>query len=198
MDNTIGEGEITPGAVGQPTETTSHWRPTTPSTTTTTVETPREPLPPLSGYYKIVCYFTNWAWYRRGIGKYTPEDIDADLCTHIVYGFAVLDYENLIIKAHDSWADYDNSKVNAAESMIVLERLILGFYERVVEYKKKGKKVSLALGGWNDSQGDKYSRLVNNPASRSKFIKHALEFLEKYDFDGLDLDWEYPKCWQVP
>ena len=67
----------------------------------------------------------------------------------------------------------------------------------MVEYKKKGKKVSLALGGWNDSQGDKYSRLVNNPASRSKFIKHALEFLEKYDFDGLDLDWEYPKCWQV-
>lgn len=58
-------------------------------------------------------------------------------------------------------------------------------------------KVSLALGGWNDSQGDKYSRLVNNPAARARFVKHALEFLEKYGFDGLDLDWEYPKCWQV-
>ena len=117
MDNTIDGGEITPVVVGQ-TETTSQWRPTTTSattTTTTTVETPREPLPPLSGYFKIVCYFTNWAWYRRGIGKYTPEDIDADLCTHIVYGFAVLDYENLIIKAHDSWADYDNSKMHVAE-----------------------------------------------------------------------------------
>lgn len=63
-----------------------------------------------SGYFKIVCYFTNWAWYRKGIAKYVPEDIDANLCTHIVYGFAVLDYENLIIKAHDSWADFDNSK----------------------------------------------------------------------------------------
>lgn len=57
--------------------------------------------------------------------------------------------------------------------------------------------MSLALGGWNDSQGDKYSRLANNPAARARFIKHVLEFLEKYDFDGLDLDWEYPKCWQV-
>lgn len=75
--------------------------------------------------------------------------------------------------------------------------IVLEFYERVTAYKKKGLKVSLALGGWNDSQGDKYSRLVNNPAARARFIKHALGFLEKYDFDGLDLDWEYPKCWQV-
>lgn len=71
------------------------------------------------------------------------------------------------------------------------------FYERVVAYKKKGVKVSLAIGGWNDSQGDKYSRLVNNPAARARFITHVIEFLQKYDFDGLDLDWEYPKCWQV-
>lgn len=55
----------------------------------------------------------------------------------------------------------------------------------------------MALGGWNDSAGDKYSRLVTSPASRAAFIEHAVEFLKKYDFDGLDLDWEYPKCWQV-
>jgi chitinase len=63
----------------------------------------------------MVCYFTNWAWYRPGIGKYLPEAIDERLCTHIVYGFAVLDYENLIVKAHDSWADYDNSKYKGIE-----------------------------------------------------------------------------------
>jgi chitinase len=71
------------------------------------------------------------------------------------------------------------------------------FYERVVAYKKKGLKVTLALGGWNDSAGDKYSRLVNSPSARRRFVKHVIEFLEKHGFDGLDLDWEYPKCWQV-
>lgn len=88
------------------------WTPstTTTTTTTTTMATTTVQPDPLSGYFKIVCYFTNWAWYRRGLGKYTPEHIDANMCTHIVYGFAVLDYENLVVKAHDSWADYDNSK----------------------------------------------------------------------------------------
>lgn len=59
---------------------------------------PRPPVKPFSGDYKLVCYFTNWAWYRKGIGRYTPDDIDPRLCTHIVYGFAVLDYSELTIR----------------------------------------------------------------------------------------------------
>ena len=149
----------------------------------TTPRVPIEPVPlqgPLSGDYKIVCYFTNWAWYRQGSGKYRPEDIDPTICTHIVYGFAVLDFSTLLMKPHDSWADIDND-----------------FYGKVVEYKRYGIKVTIAIGGWNDSQGDKYSRLVNNPAARKRFIENVVQFIKKYDFDGLDLDWEYPSCWQV-
>lgn len=67
----------------------------------------------------------------------------------------------------------------------------------MVALKKKGIKVLIALGGWNDSLGDKYSRLVNDPSARKRFIENVIQFIEKYDFDGLDLDWEYPKCWQV-
>lgn len=130
--------------------------------------------------YKVVCYFTNWAWYRPGQGKYTPNDIDDSLCTHIMYGFAVLNRDTLTIKTHDSWADIDNK-----------------FYERVAEYKSKGIKVSLALGGWNDSLGDKYSRLVRSASARARFVEEAIKFIEKYGFEGLDLDWEYPVCWQV-
>lgn len=118
--------------------------------------------------------------YRKGIAKYTPDDIDDRLCTHIVYGFAVLDYTELTIRTHDSWADIDNR-----------------FYDRVAGLSRKGIKVSLALGGWNDSQGDKYSRLVRSEPARKKFVRHAVEFCKKYGFGGLDLDWEYPVCWQT-
>jgi len=129
---------------------------------------------------KVVCYYTNWAWYRQGVGKFKPEDIDYTLCTHINYGFAVLDPNQLIMVPHDSWADVDNK-----------------FFTKVAALKEKGVRVSIALGGWNDSEGDKYSRMVNSPSSRAKFVKEAIKFIEKWGFQGIDLDWEYPKCWQV-
>ena len=39
--------------------------------------------------------------------------------------------------------------------------------------------------------------LINSPSARAKFTNHVVEYIEKHNFDGLDLDWEYPKCWQV-
>lgn len=71
------------------------------------------------------------------------------------------------------------------------------FYEKVTAWKSRGIKVTLAIGGWNDSAGDKYSRLVNSAAARARFNAHVIEFILKHNFDGLDLDWEYPVCWQV-
>jgi chitinase len=59
-----------------------------------------------------------------------------------VYGFAVLDPGTLTIRAHDSWADFDNE-----------------FYKQVTAFKAEDKKVLLALGGWNDSKGGKYSKV---------------------------------------
>lgn len=81
--------------------------------------------------------------------------------------------------------------------MIIIYDFSAEFYTKVIAYKSKGVKVLIALGGWNDSLGDKYSRLVNNLEARARFITNSVQFIEKWGFDGLDLDWEYPKCWQV-
>lgn len=87
------------------------------------------------------------------------------------------------MRVFDSWADTDEYGPD--------------LYRKVTAFKKKGVKVLIGLGGWNDSLGSKYSQLVNNPSARKRFIENALAFIDQYGFDGLDLDWEYPKCWQV-
>ena len=131
----------------------------------------------------MICYYTNWSWYRPGEAKYSPADVDLDLCTHILFGFATLDPNQLTMRVFDSWSDTDQYGPK--------------LYSKVVALKSSGIKVLIALGGWNDSLGNKYSRMVNDPAARKRFVENAIIFIEKYGFDGLDLDWEYPKCWQV-
>lgn len=127
----------------------------------------------------VICYFTNWSWYRQGNGKYSPADIDPNLCSHVIYGFATLDPHSLLIQSYDPWVDIDNR-----------------FYEQVTDLRHRGVKVLLAIGGWNDSYDDKYNRLIRDPGARTRFIQHVIGFLQQYNFQGLDLDFEYPVCWQ--
>ncbi|KAG7154890.1 Chitotriosidase-1-like 5 [Homarus americanus] len=130
----------------------------------------------------VTCYYSNWAYWRSGDGKYTVEDIDLNVCTHLVYAFAVLDSTSYKIKAHDEYLDLS-------------ENYGIGNFKKFTNLKqqKAGLKTLLAIGGWTDSRGSyKYSDLVASQTRRRNFIDDVIPFLQKYDFDGLDLDWEYP------
>ncbi len=47
--------------------------------------------------YLFSSYYTNWSQYRseRGYGFY-PEDIDASLCTHIIYAFGKIEDDTIV------------------------------------------------------------------------------------------------------
>jgi len=59
---------------------------------------------------RVVCYVASWALYRKEDGKFVPENLDSHLCTDIVYAFAGLSPETLMIHTFDPWADIDNSE----------------------------------------------------------------------------------------
>jgi hypothetical protein len=105
------------------------------------------------------------------------DNIDPSLCTHLIYGFAVLDPTTYTIQVYDTWMDIDNQ-----------------FYAKfnALKQRKAGLKTLIAIGGWNDSMSPKYSQLVSDPNKIKTFVNSVLTFLQRYGFDGLDVDWEYP------
>jgi len=60
-----------------------------------------------------------------------------------------------------------------------------------VKLRQSGVKTLLAVGGWNFGVARMTSMLRDTP-SRSEFIRTSIEFLRRRQFDGLDLDFEYP------
>jgi len=128
----------------------------------------------------VVCYWGTWANYRPGKGKFTPEDIDPSLCTHLIYSFVGLEEKTSTIKSLDTWMDLEDNYA-------------LGGFKKAVDLKLEYPhlKVSVAIGGWNEGSKT-YSGMAKNPMKRRKFARSALQFVMKYQFDGLDLDWEYP------
>ncbi|XP_029171888.1 mucin-5AC-like [Nylanderia fulva] len=124
---------------------------------------------------KIICYYTNWSVYRPGTAKFSPQNINPYLCTHLIYAFGGFTKENAL-KPFDKYQDIEK-----------------GGYAKFTGLKtyNKNLKTMLAIGGWNEGSS-RFSPMVADPARRREFVKNAVKFLRQNHFDGLDLDWEYP------
>ena len=104
------------------------------------------------------------------------------LCTHIIYSFAGLDTATSKIKSLDPWLDLGDGGSTGRRTFLLTTEL---------KRRNPELKVSLAIGGWNEGS-EKYSKMAADPAKRAIFVKSVLKMLRDYNFDGFDLDWEYP------
>lgn len=62
--------------------------------------------------------------------------------------------------------------------------------------RKKGVRVVLSIQGYGDNSKN-FSNAAANESTRKKFVESVLNVVEKYHFDGIDIDWEYPG-WFTP
>jgi len=53
-----------------------------------------------------------------------------------------------------------------------------------------GVKVILSLGGWGCDR--QFASIVARPEAEDRYVKSVMAIVDDSDYDGIDLDWEYP------
>jgi chitinase len=186
---------------------------TTTTPTPTPAPTPAPTATPTPGGYKVVGYYPEWAVYGR---NFKVPQINATKLTHINYAFADICWNgthgnpdpsgpnpmtwscqdengvmasapNGTIVQGDPWADTGMSYPGD-----VWSDPIKGSFKQLILLKQANPKLKtiISIGGW--SWSNRFSDVAADPATRSNFANSAVNFLRKYSFDGVDLDWEYP------
>lgn len=128
---------------------------------------------------KMVCYFGSWAVYRPGNGKFDVETIDPHICTHVIFGFTGISTSGEIVVL-DPYNELEEDWGRGALKRFVNLKL-----------QNPNLKALIAIGGWNEGS-EKYSRMAMTYDGRRRFINSVIPFMQRHNFDGFDLDWEYP------
>lgn len=123
---------------------------------------------------KVVGYYAAWSAYSG----FTPDKLDGSKLTHINYSFANIGSD---LKISLGYPDIDISN-----------------FKKMKALKKKYPKLKtlIAVGGWTWS--GRFSDVALTDASRTAFAESCVDFIVKYGFDGIDIDWEYPVAGGMP
>ena len=118
--------------------------------------------------FKVVAYYPSWR------GASYQNTIQYDLVTHLVYAFAIPTESGGLLPLENP---------EAAKSLIR-------------NAHANGVKVLLAVGGW--SHGDSllepvFAAATSTAAKRGRLVRELVELCDTYGFDGIDVDWEYPR-----
>lgn len=53
-------------------------------------------------------------------------------------------------------------------------------------------KVLISVGGWNDGNDQGFEILAGSEQSTARFVNNMIDFVQEFQLDGIDIDWEYP------
>jgi chitinase len=62
--------------------------------------------------------------------------------------------------------------------------------ELTADAHEAGVKVLLSLGGWG--WDEQFLAIVSDPEAEARYVEAVLRMVDDFDYDGVDLDWEYP------
>ena len=111
---------------------------------------------------RVVGYYPHWV-----LSQFQPEEIKLDIVTHVIHSFA--------------WANEDGS-ISSYDGM---------FGNNMADLVHSGgSKFLLSIGGWGNHEG--FEAILINEELRELFIYNLTSLLLINNYDGVDLDWEFP------
>ena len=156
---------------------------------------------------KIVGYFPAWAYNeeRNVQADFMVTDLQWDDLTHIQYAFCTVGSDNRISFGDASgehaaigddfslWTS-ENGPIMHDGKEVKLDPTLpyKGHFNLLQVMKKQHPDVKLlvSVGGWAGSGG--FYSMVSTEQGRETFANSCVDFIRKYGFDGVDIDFEYP------
>jgi chitinase len=159
---------------------------------------------------RVVGYFENWAQYRQVGGKFFPAQINPSFFTHINFAFGLFGFVTWSVDPTPTrtgpqrlTGDYTIQPVEWNDQTALYPAL------QALKQQNGNLKTLLSIGGWSmnscsdtPNPGNEhpygpytcqlFSQMAADPNGRTQFINSAIAYAEKYGFDGIDIDWEYP------
>ncbi|MGW4164065.1 chitinase C-terminal domain-containing protein [Streptomyces sp. NPDC004788] len=162
---------------------------------------------------RVIGYFTGWRTGKNGEPAYLASDIPWDKVTHINYAFGHVGSDNKLSVGADgpdnaatgmTWPGVAGAEMDPAYPY-------KGHFNLLNKFKKSHPNVKtlISVGGWAETGGyfDDSGNRVNsggfyamatnadgsvNQAGIDTFANSAVDFVRKYGFNGVDIDYEYP------
>lgn len=157
---------LTPTATSVPATTTARPVPTNTSAPTVMAQPTSASTPPPTETPMPTKSFRIIGYAADWEGQLNPAQLTH--LTHVNYAF-------LLPNADGS--------VNGIANPWILEDIVRQAHEKNV-------KVLISIGGWGLDK--EFEALAASPETRKRFVEAVIDFVEKYQLDGADVDWEYP------
>jgi chitinase len=140
-----------------------------------------ENLNTISGGFKVSSYIRTWPIpkedQKNGSPYWNADMINGQYLTDLIIAFANIDKT-------------DGTSIYIPELRHGSPKFS-NIWNEVAAVKKKypNLRVNISIGGWG---AEGFSDMADNSKMRTAFTANACEWLEKYNLDGVDIDWEYP------
>ncbi|MDX1402313.1 MAG: glycosyl hydrolase family 18 protein, partial [Kiloniellales bacterium] len=139
----------------------------------------------------IIGYYPSWAIYNAR--KYWVSHIPFENVTHVNYAFANVDWGTGEVIVGDTFAEETNRKDPETDFGLPAGNLHQLTHFRDIGHNGPAQehlKIIISVGGWTWSDG--FSQVAATPEGRGRFASSLRDFIQLFNLDGADIDWEFP------